>query len=165
MFGFSLSQKQRLVDLEELNLELESRVGGARYQHRLLKDNSHDGGEAAGTVGVVGGGGEDGLLAKRELGDTLVPTLGVSCATSRGSGHLLWSRGRPIATHLDNLSDTDLGLEWLSAVARRVKLGAVEEGSDVVDGDGVTGLGEGLAVAGGETLMSVEYSERSSREL
>jgi hypothetical protein len=52
------------------------------------------------------GSGEDGLLADRELGDTLVPAL-------------------------DDLADTDGAREGGSAVARRVELGAVEEGADV----------------------------------
>lgn len=84
--------------------------------------------------------GQDGLLAERELGNTLVPAL-------------------------DDLADTDGALEGRAAVARRVELGAVGEGADVwgqrrvsvlwgrtVDGDLVALLGEGLAVAGLDNL-------------
>lgn len=52
------------------------------------------------------GSGQDGLLAKRELGDTLVPAL-------------------------DDLANTNGALEGRAAVARRVKLGAVGERADV----------------------------------
>lgn len=75
----------RLVDLEELDLELEGRVGG------------NDRGEASSTVGCaseqligslghgelteVRGAGEHGLLAKGELRNTLVPALDDSADT------------------------------------------------------------------------------------
>lgn len=82
----------RLVDLEELNLELEGRVGAAVSEIRRLTLRD-DGREAASTVGVVGcevsmrldpqtgsrltRSGEDGLLADGELRNTLVPALWV----------------------------------------------------------------------------------------
>jgi hypothetical protein len=53
------------------------------------------------------GSGQDGLLAERELGNTLIPAL-------------------------DDLADTDGALEGRAAVARRVELGAVGEGTNVL---------------------------------
>lgn len=88
--------------------------------------------------------GQDGLLAERELGDTLVPAL-------------------------DDLADADGALEGRAAVTRRVELGAVGEGTNVslsaksylrkltVDGDLVALLGEGLAVSGLDNL-TVRYA-------
>lgn len=117
---------ERLVDLEELDyhqlcpilthrpltLELEGRVGG------------DDGREASGAVRVVGRADQVGLLAERELRDTLVPAL-------------------------DDLSDANAGRERRSAVSRRVELGSVLEGSDVCNE-----LGSDIRATGGSQCMA-----------
>lgn len=111
----SLNIRQKLVDAEELNVENQSGVGG------------DEAGEASLAVAVVAADGENGPLAERQLGDTLVPAL-------------------------DDLADTNGGLEGLASVSRRVKLLAVLKSADVVNGHGVSLLGVGLAVAGLELL-------------
>ena len=60
------------------------------------------------TVSVVWGADQVGLLAQRELGNTLVPAL-------------------------DDASDTNLGDKRRSTVTGRVELGSVLESSDVWD--------------------------------
>jgi hypothetical protein len=96
-----------------------------------VKDKSGVGGDEAGetslAVAVVTGDGEHGSLAERELGDTLVPSS-------------------------DDIADTNGGLEGLASISRRVKLLAVLQSAHVVDGDGISLLGVGLAVAGLELL-------------
>lgn len=67
------------------------------------------------------------LLTEGQLRDSLVPAL-------------------------DDTSDTDLGDKRVSSVSGRVELVAVEEGPDVVDGDGVSGLGEGLSAEDGKEM-------------
>lgn len=74
------------------------------------------------------------LLANTELRNTLIPTL-------------------------DNTADTNARRKGGATVARAVELGAVGEGSNVVNGNGVSRLGEVLAVTGGESLNFDTHDE------
>ena len=69
----------------------------------------------------MAGDGQLSLSALGQLGNTLVPAL-------------------------DDLALTNDTLEGLATVSQRVELLAVVKGTGVVNGDGVTGLGEGLTV-------------------
>lgn len=63
---------------------------------------------------------------------------------SSGANAQLRDTGVPA---LDNLTDTNGALEWLTSVARGVELLAVLQSTGVVDGNQVTDLWEGLTVA------------------
>lgn len=67
------------------------------------------------------------LLANTELRNTLIPAL-------------------------DDTADTNARHKGGATFARAVEFGAVGEGSNVVHGDGISRLGEVLAVTAGESL-------------
>jgi len=86
-------------------------------------------GEASGSISIVTSGGDLGNLTERDLGDTFIPTS-------------------------DNLANTDSALERIGAVAGGIKLGAVQKGTNVVDGDTVSLLGVVSTIASLDCLYS-----------
>ena len=83
-----------------------------------------------GSIAKLGRDMQDGALTEAKLGDTLIPSL-------------------------DHLSNTELELEWLASIPRRVKLRTIGgEGPRVVHGAHVTDGREGLAITWAERLDS-----------
>jgi len=96
-------------------------------ERRMRRD---DGREAAGAIAVVGGDGESGLRALRQLGDALVPAL-------------------------DHLPDADLSLERLFPIPTRVEFVALLVGFLVVINVAVVVDHYGLVLLGVPLLIAV----------